>query len=333
MDARWLSFVRFVRSKVACKHIGIKDLASDGVSDVSLEEYHMSVTTYRGDASSEELGVGCAYIVEAFRSDLITEIGEMSFDATSFNALRDIFWGEDHKGFKGSADHICPRDGILGSAIVDSLDGDSKGMATHFVSWCWTYTVFALLSALKAWADDKHVDASKVFVWMCFFCNNQRKLLIDGDVGDLTETFGERLQKIGQMLILLDTFENPVYTTRVWCIYEAYTATVGGIPIDVALPETSRATFSKILQAKGGFSKITQALTQIDAETAKASVIADEENIKNVIRGTTGFSAVNETVKGALTKWLAYAFEQCLVSAFTSEAEAETEAESVVVGI
>jgi hypothetical protein len=53
-------------------------------------------------------------------------------------------------------------------------------------------------------------------------------------------------------------------------------------------------------------------LTAIDAEKAEASVQADGDAIKDVIRSTTGFEVVNETVKCALVSWLASAFELCL---------------------
>ena len=55
----------------------------------------------------------------------------------------------------------------------------------------------------------------------------------------LAETFGQRLQKAGRMIILLDTYDKPHYTTRVWCIYETYIATARDIRIDVALLKNS----------------------------------------------------------------------------------------------
>ena len=42
------------------------------------------------------------------------------------------------------------------------------------------------------------------------------------------------------MVIVLDTYDNPFYTTRVWCIYETYIATATQILIDVAMPGASK---------------------------------------------------------------------------------------------
>merc|ERR1712151_977743 len=115
-------------------------------------------------------------------------------------------------GFVGSAEYVCPRDGLEGSAIVDALPDSSKGMATHFVSWCWSYTVQVVASSLGDWAMEHDQDPTQIFVWMCFFCNNQRKLFSAGYSDNLVEVFGARLQKIGHMIILLNTHLNSDYT-------------------------------------------------------------------------------------------------------------------------
>lgn len=135
---------------------------------------------------------------------------------------------------------------------------------------------------------------------------------------NLTDVFADRLRKVGNMIILLDTYDSPLYTTRVWCIFEVYTSTVCNIHVDVTLPEASKVEFYKKL-TQGDFSGIAASLTSIDAESAVASYHADEDAIKSLIQRTTGFNVVNETVKSALTKWLASAFEGCLQANAISE--------------
>merc|ERR1712232_270918 len=115
-------------------------------------------------------------------------------------------------GFQGSAEEICPRDGREGSAIVDSLGNRSfNGRATHFVSWCWDYSLWIVVSGLSHWAASGTVDISATYFWMCFFCNNQRQMLLESamcaDSTLLCDVFGRRLSKIGHMIILMDTYE------------------------------------------------------------------------------------------------------------------------------
>ena len=58
---------------------------------------------------------------------------------------------------------------------------------------------------------------SEVFLWICFFCNNQYRILesaTDTGPDELKEAFESNLAKAGRMLILLDSFERPAYITR-----------------------------------------------------------------------------------------------------------------------
>merc|ERR1711924_138650 len=109
-----------------------------------------------------------------------------------------------------------------------------------------------------------------------------------------------------------------------WGIFEAYTATTCSIPVDVALPIESQKDFHQSLKSPGGFSSITSVLTQIDAATASASHIEDEEKIKHITSCSCGFAAVNETVRGALTNWLTTAFQKALMEESSTSADPRT---------
>lgn len=49
-----------------------------------------------------------------------------------------------------------------------------SGKVTHFVSWCWGYTLQDFASAVHSWLQRSKLNAEDVFLWVCFFCNNQR---------------------------------------------------------------------------------------------------------------------------------------------------------------
>lgn len=50
------------------------------------------------------------------------------------------------------------------------------GKVTHFVSWCWAYSLNDVVSAIERWVQKSNEDARNVFLWMCFFCNNQYRI-------------------------------------------------------------------------------------------------------------------------------------------------------------
>ena len=113
-------------------------------------------------------------------------------------------------------------------------------------------------------------------------------MLLSGVVApNLTDVFGERLKRIGLMIVLRDSYDGGHYTTRVWCIFEVYTATMHNIPISVALPGASKAEFHKKLKDRH-FSEIAASLTPLMPRGRKQPFQSDEDAIKSLIKETTG---------------------------------------------
>ena len=51
------------------------------------------------------------------------------------------------------------------------------GKVTHFVSWCWAYSLSNVVSAVEGWLQKSDEDPETIFLWMCFFCNNQYRIM------------------------------------------------------------------------------------------------------------------------------------------------------------
>ena len=52
----------------------------------------------------------------------------------------------------------------------------SSEKVTHFVSWCWAYSLNDVVSSIERWLQKSGEDPLSVFLWMCFFCNNQYRI-------------------------------------------------------------------------------------------------------------------------------------------------------------
>jgi len=82
--------------------------------------------------------------------------------------------------------------------------------------------------------------------------------------------------KGGSVIAMLDTWDSPVYLTRVWCIFEQFKARQLNIPIDMILPEAQVASISaELMKGMEGFQMIKSSLTKIDVQKAEATVKAD----------------------------------------------------------
>jgi len=232
---------------------------------------------------------------------------------------------------------------------LDVLDPEFQGHMTDFVSWCWDYKVTDVLSSLHGWDQRRTTikrqrsvaqleitsQSSKSFsndtgmmpsddhyLWMCFFCNNQRKYLLEKSdqattSEDLENIFEARLDLIGKngcVIAVLDCYKHPIYTTRVWCVYEVFKSASAGRKIDVVFPKRVNDELgAKIEVAK--FEEIASCVETIDTEHAQASSEQDAQRIKELIRNSVGYTAINNYVKSSLYESVAGVFTDLLCRA------------------
>jgi len=176
------------------------------------------------------------------------------------------------------ASTVCPRDRQRGSSIVDWLDqkipGDA-GEATDFLSWTWATKVREMQSALRYWHKvNADKDQRTTFIWICFFCNNQNRMIDNAD--NLEEVFSNRLQHItnrgGGMIALLDNLHDPVYTKRSWCIFEQYTAhNIPGLSVKFVCSEEQIEAAVRDVRLL----EIKAKISELDVEKAEATEPSD----------------------------------------------------------
>lgn len=113
----------------------------------------------------------------------------------------------------------CPRDGQPNCSVVDALDDAHSGKVTHFVSWCWAYTLDNVVTAVDRWLQKSEADPADVFLWICFFCNNQYRIMQEATQAGsqhLKSIFESHLGAAGRMLVLLDDIRYASNKTSRW---------------------------------------------------------------------------------------------------------------------
>jgi len=223
----------------------------------------------------------------------------------SFLDMKEPFWMKDDP--IGAA-MICPRDGKPGCALVDTLRPEHRGTCTHFLSWVWGYDLCLVREALLLWIQQDGLDPMNTFLYMCFFVNNQFRLLVE-EVGtgsdNLDEVFEANLRRIGKVVAVLDHWKEPRYLSRVWCIFEQYTAVKLNIPVTMILArEPANQLLAEINCGEKGIMEIRSSLSKVDAEKAEATVKADEVKVKRDIVKNCGFQTVNKCVKKSMVLWV-----------------------------
>jgi len=241
-------------------------------------------------------GISVDYIISEFRDAAIKNTKNQ--DPIFHEICPKLAMGENGIGFN----QICPRDARLHSSIVDGVDDEHSKQATDFVSWCWDYNLNTVVSALRTYAKKHSRRATAVFVWICFFCNNQYRILGEETklgVEYLKHIFKSHLLNVGRMLILMDNFSDPRYIRRIWCVHEVFVqaTTEPKIPLEIIMPE---GAIDELLDMNA--KAVKTSLGDIDAEKATATHTEDAECIKSMIKQEIGFATVNKKVKENLVR-------------------------------
>jgi len=166
---------------------------------------------------------------------------------------------------------------------------DNVGKATHMLSYCWGNTIDDITTSLVEYCEANRLNVKRTYVWICFLCQKTNEDdSIDYYSNYLPphniethyyyQQFEQQIVDIHNVLVLLvpptttttTSYENngdsnnseflrtnakkkatvmPMYFTRVWCIFELYTAIERDCDVSVIMPPREREQFIKsILQ-------------------------------------------------------------------------------------
>eukprot|EP00434_Breviolum_minutum_P016766 symbB.v1.2.014788.t2/scaffold1087.1/size167708/6 len=254
---------------------------------------------------SKRAGVSLGYLLSLDFEQLATQ--RTGKENPSFEDMKTGFWqSEDPIG----ANVFCPRDGRPGCALVDWIAPDDRREQTHFLSWTWKYTLAEVASALKMFQqsmEDSHA-ASGVFFFMCFFTNNQFRIIVEeSSTGsdNLESVFEGNLRRIGRMVAILDTWDRPLYLSRIWTVYEQFVASTLQIQVQFVMPEAARSLLQQQIDCgREGINEVTEAISKVDSAQAKAWKAEDEAKVKSMIQETVGFEHVDAHVTDVMITWI-----------------------------
>jgi len=264
---------------------------------------------------SEIAGVSMRYLLSDGFLQLATQ--RTGKGDPTFMEMKTVFWeSADPLG----ADILCPRDGKPGCALVDWIDPDERREQTHFMSWTWQYCLMQVRSALEMYqaSSSPAVVPADVFFFMCFFVNNQHRILLEKSItgsADLENVFERNLKRIGRMVAVLDTWNQPVYLGRVWTVYEQYMASTLHIPVCFVMPEDATELLNQemVSHPDTGINHVARAVSRIDSERARAWTKEDEDYVKDLIRKKVGFQHVDEHVTQVMVRWVSDAVKHLLI--------------------
>jgi hypothetical protein len=188
--------------------------------------------------------------------------------------------------------------------------------ATWFVSHAWKYKFLDLFKALEAFFADK---GGVIIIWLDLFSTSQHSTFSKPPEW-WQQTFITAIGQMGQMVMVMTPWDNPICLTRAWCLIELFACRNSGSHFGVAFPPAERVRFlEQITENHGAFYDM---LSKVNTEKSECSRDTDRDRIFTAVRGLDGgFSGLDRSVLSTMTEWLERQLEEKIAGAAASGQE------------
>lgn len=256
--------------------------------------------------SSYNKGTPLGISVFCLRNTLLEDVRKLGKDESS--TIYDIEYGVIRE--KG-ARVVCPRDKKIGAAYVDCLKGHNNvGPATRMLSYVWGYKLGDIINSLETYCAQTNIDTKETYIWICCLCNNQHRVGEDVPYGTFHKIFRNTVVEVGHILAMMVPWDKPLYLTRIWCIFEIYSADeTDGCAVEIIMPPREK---DNMLNNLSRYKNLVKVLTATHIEKAEASKDVDRDNIMQLVNSTTGGST---TLNSNVNKLLQSCFEKMILAA------------------
>eukprot|EP00301_Raphidiophrys_heterophryoidea_P004266 c11864_g1_i1.p1 GENE.c11864_g1_i1~~c11864_g1_i1.p1 ORF type:complete len:353 (-),score=113.52 c11864_g1_i1:895-1893(-) len=191
--------------------------------------------------------------------------------------------------------------------LLQDANREDVGTSTVFVSHVWRYSFATVVQMLEEHCASRQGEEAKLYFWFDIVVVNQHvSVMAARTVEWWSSTFKQSIEDIGNTLVLLTSFDEPVYVTRGWCLWELYCSVLAGnhkVRLDIQLPSAQRAAF--VQKLTHDFSSIMKSLCSVDVSQAKTFKEEEQKMILEAVRSSIGFDGMNGVVMKRLREWFA----------------------------
>eukprot|EP00291_Cryptomonas_curvata_P003989 CAMPEP_0172199310 /NCGR_PEP_ID=MMETSP1050-20130122/28612_1 /TAXON_ID=233186 /ORGANISM="Cryptomonas curvata, Strain CCAP979/52" /LENGTH=240 /DNA_ID=CAMNT_0012876309 /DNA_START=95 /DNA_END=814 /DNA_ORIENTATION=- len=177
--------------------------------------------------------------------------------------------------------------------------GKEVSRATAFGSHAWNGLFLGLVDA----AEQYQLSTGELeYIWIDIFVVPQN--IEDQEKGENVwfDGFEDNLRSIGRALVVLNSWDDPIYLTRSWCLFELFVIISLNLPYQIVLPREQKKAFLDFLTSGGD---IADMFAKVDIARATAFKQADQDKINALVVSTFGgHGRLNEAVLLSLREWL-----------------------------
>ncbi|KAJ3241343.1 Kinesin light chain 3 [Chytriomyces hyalinus] len=189
-------------------------------------------------------------------------------------------------------------------SVVDTLiiegRSDVVSEAKWFVSHAWKYQFLDVIDALTDFAAKKAIPSNEFIIWFDLFSNSQHETA-NKPFEWWENTFMSAIKKMGQVVMVLIPWSDPVPLTRAWCIFEIYSTVKTGSVFDVAMPSYDQVGLIAALRSNPR--ELYDLIAKFESRNAEATNPVDKDRIFQVIAETVGFNTLDTMVLDVFRGW------------------------------
>jgi len=241
------------------------------------------------------LGISVHYLSTQF----MTEVRDAGLNETSkIYQIEDLDIEQDGVIRRKGARVSCPIDNKEGAAYVHSItDTNDIGTADVMLSYTWGDSIADIVDTLVGYCQSDGLNPKKTFVWICCLCVNQHRVVEGNRRGEdvpfdeFQLAIEERVASIGHVISMIAPWQAPNYFTRVWCIFEIFTASENDCEITLYMPSREKHNFMHGIRGDNMIDQVNELLTGVsntNVRKAHASVESDRANIIRLIKDHAG---------------------------------------------
>jgi hypothetical protein len=100
---------------------------------------------------------------------------------------------------------------------------DVVGRASWFISHAWKYKFLDVMEAVGIFLEGEYGEDAMidVVIWFDLFSNSQYGC-VDRPYEWWKTTFLNAVKELGNVLMIMEPYDDPITLTRAWCVFEVY---------------------------------------------------------------------------------------------------------------
>ena len=233
------------------------------------------------------VGVSAGFLLEFIKD----HGGRAAFEGKTTTQVNELVVQPESKDLQASYCELLRRSG----------KADRTGTATWFVSHAWKYEFLYVVDAILAFVAREGLDVNATVVWFDLFSNSQHNTAAK-PFAWWTGTFTHAIETMGNVLMVMSPWDEPVTLTRAWCVFEVYACVKTNSRFEVAMTREENERFlGQIRQNPGRYYAM---LAKINSANATAFKPEDRDAIFAAIRSEVGFAGMDSMVFRALEGWI-----------------------------